>query len=325
MLEKILIFFDKIYKEKPKKIKKRGRPKIYTNKQLTMMYIIMRFKNINSYNGIVQFLLDNKRISNIIGLVTVPNRTTIIRRSKYIKIKLRRIIISFGIYYCKHIARIYFIAAVDSSIFKAIGPLWHRKDRKLGIIPFGLKNVDKESKWGYSPTKGWQQGYKGHFNVIFDNNNELPPFPFDAVVTTANIADITKCKTLGSYLHDKIVVQLADKGYNDNDLFKILYEKGILFITPLKINQKLDGLSLFRYFFYLLTCKYRLYGKRNTTIEPFNGRIKDLFTSGSLPVKGKTESAIFILSSVICYQLMILHNLKSHKKLGAVKRILNLM
>ena len=38
----------------------------------------------------------------------------------------------------------------DKSLFKAKGPVWHKKNRKAGIIPKGLRNIDMEASWSKS-------------------------------------------------------------------------------------------------------------------------------------------------------------------------------
>ena len=40
--------------------------------------------------------------------------------------------------------------AVDKSLWKALGPQWHAKDRRAGRIPPKLRGVDRGSTWGYS-------------------------------------------------------------------------------------------------------------------------------------------------------------------------------
>jgi hypothetical protein len=43
---------------------------------------------------------------------------------------------------------------------QAQGPRWHKRDRKQGRIPAGLRNVDTDSSWSKSGYRGWVQGYR---------------------------------------------------------------------------------------------------------------------------------------------------------------------
>ena len=42
---------------------------------------------------------------------------------------------------------------------RAKGPVWHKKHKDQGIIPKGLRGLDKEATWGKSRTIGWLYGH----------------------------------------------------------------------------------------------------------------------------------------------------------------------
>ena len=44
------------------------------------------------------------------------------------------------------------IAAVDSTLLKAKGSVWHKSSMKKGIVP--CPGIDTDARWGYSHTKG---------------------------------------------------------------------------------------------------------------------------------------------------------------------------
>ena len=48
---------------------------------------------------------------------------------------------------------------------KAKGPVWHKKQKEQGIVPKGLRNLDREATWGYSPADGWLYGH-GTFSLV---------------------------------------------------------------------------------------------------------------------------------------------------------------
>ena len=52
------------------------------------------------------------------------------------------------------------ITAVDSTLIKAKGRVWHKSSMKKGIVP--CPGIDTDARWGYSHTKGWIFGYKLH-------------------------------------------------------------------------------------------------------------------------------------------------------------------
>ena len=53
------------------------------------------------------------------------------------------------------------ITAVDSTLMKAKGSVWHKSSMKKGVVP--CPGIDTDARWwGYSHTKGWIFGYKLH-------------------------------------------------------------------------------------------------------------------------------------------------------------------
>ena len=51
------------------------------------------------------------------------------------------------------------ITAIDSTLLKAKGSVWHKSSMKKGVVP--CPGIDTDVKWwGYSHTKGWVFGYK---------------------------------------------------------------------------------------------------------------------------------------------------------------------
>jgi hypothetical protein len=70
------------------------------------------------------------------------------------------------------------VTAVDKSMVTAQDPLWHKKDRKKGIVPTHLRNVDRDSQWGYSRYRGWVQGYTIH--LLCSATPGFFPVPLDA-------------------------------------------------------------------------------------------------------------------------------------------------
>ena len=52
------------------------------------------------------------------------------------------------------------VTAIDSTLMKAKGHVWHKSSMKKGIVPHS--GIDTGARWGYSHTKGWMFGYKLH-------------------------------------------------------------------------------------------------------------------------------------------------------------------
>jgi hypothetical protein len=50
--------------------------------------------------------------------------------------------------------------AVDSTVLRACGGVWHRKHREAGVVPH--TSIDPEAGWTKSGWHGWVYGWKLH-------------------------------------------------------------------------------------------------------------------------------------------------------------------
>ena len=51
------------------------------------------------------------------------------------------------------------VISADKMMNKAKGPVWHKKQKEQGIIPEGLRGIDKEATWYKSNADGWVYGH----------------------------------------------------------------------------------------------------------------------------------------------------------------------
>ena len=73
--------------------------------------------------------------------------------------------------------------AIDSTILRARGGVWHQKHREKGEIPHS--SLDPEAHWTKSGWHGWVYGWKLHIVSVV----AAVWFPIAAVLTPANVAD----------------------------------------------------------------------------------------------------------------------------------------
>lgn len=75
-------------------------------------------------------------------------------------------------------------AAIDSTVLRACGGVWHKKDREVGIVPYS--SIDTEAHRTKSQWHGWVFGWKLHVVVCAACQAWLP---LAADLTAANRAD----------------------------------------------------------------------------------------------------------------------------------------
>ena len=145
-------------------MKKRGRPYIYSSTVILRCFIVRLWFRMDSNNALHEFLgmnyVYNKKIMKACGLTQIPDRRTFDRRLNTISTDIKeRIATMTGLLVHEKMIDPY-IVAIDSTLLKAKGSVWHKSSMIKGIVP--RSGIDTDARWGFSHTKGWVFGYKLH-------------------------------------------------------------------------------------------------------------------------------------------------------------------
>ena len=189
----------------------RGRPKTYSDAALIVFYAMMTLKQINTIRGQHRWLYTHPLMFETLRLPVCPSRLTLARRYKELFPLLSE--------FCEFIADwavsqgygfSHTLVYEDKSLFKARGPIWHKKDRAKNHIPKGLRNVDKTANLSKSAYHGWVYGYGLHLTTTRHG------FPVMFEVLPANV---NERKVLDKKQHriieKSIRCLIADAGYRD--------------------------------------------------------------------------------------------------------------
>ena len=204
------------------------------------------------------------------------------------------------------------IAAIDSTLIKAKGSVWHKSSMKKGVVP--CSDIDTDARWGYSHTKKWIFGYKLHLTCT---TGEII-VPLTADVTTANVSDnkmyvpLTSSSSVFSLPSALYVV--ADPGYDDKKLYE--YSKntlGIDLVCPVERYESTSKKRLEFVCFYESEIGQAIYSRRRISVEPLIEHIKSVFRIDSLPSRGFHTVYAIVLLSVLLYQIMVYYNCKTKK------------
>ena len=219
------------------------------------------------------------------------------------------------------------VSAVDKSMFKAQGPLWHKKDRKKSIVPENLRNVDTDSEWGYSKYRGWIQGYALH--LLCSATPGFIPVPLDAEAATANVSENRIFEPMIDHLHDDTKYIVADSGYDDGKLTdKCELRKNDKYITrrlvvPMEKHKHTASKRLPYIRFFKSEHGKCLFRLRKITVEPMFDILKSLFSLEPVWMKGKLNVHALLLLTVFVYQLLLLFNFVNGRPVSHVKYILD--
>ena len=185
-------------------------------------------------------------------------------------------------------------AAIDSTVLRARGGVWHKKDREAGVVPHS--SIDTEAGWTKSGWHGWIYGWKLHLATTVAG----VWIPLAARLTPANVHDNRLAPLLIEALPEEARFVLGDSHYDAEDLKEECLRNGRFLVAPKRgAYPHTDGGTEVRRVFHLL---------RHRTIENFNGHFKAVFDArGPTPTKGRLDTARFALGAVFVYQLALLH------------------
>jgi hypothetical protein len=184
--------------------------------------------------------------------------------------------------------------AIDSTVLRARGGVWHKQHREAGIVPHS--SIDTEAGWTKSGWHGWVYGWKLHLVTTV----AAVWIPLAAELTPANAADNEQAPRLLDRLPPEPRFVLGDAQYNDPALRERCAAAGRCLVTTRRgrYPHTDDGVEVRRIFHEL----------RSRAIENFNGQFKGIFDClGPVPTRGLARTRRFALGAVFVYQLTLLH------------------
>jgi len=261
----------------------------------------------------------------------LPSRRTFDRRLKTVSEDIRERISTMGnLFVLEDLVKPY-ILAVDSTLLRSKGKVWHASSMKKGIVP--CSGIDANARWGFSHTRGWIFGYKLH--LISSTDSLIVPLAAD--VTTANIPDnqvypeLTSSMTssssksgLSPEIIKKVHFMVADPGYDDHGLYESSLKIGFQLVCPVRRYGKTPEERLLLVDFYESPLGQVIYSKRSTSIEPLIEHIKSVFRIDPVPARGYEKVRGIVLLVVLLYQILVYYNYRIQKN-GNPRRMIKYM
>jgi Transposase DDE domain len=182
--------------------------------------------------------------------------------------------------------------AIDSTVLRSRGGVWHKKDRQAGVVPH--TSIDTEAHWTKSGWHGWVYGWKLHLVTTV----AAVWIPLAAELTPANVADNEQALRLLPELPAEVRYVLGDQHYNDEAIRARCAEAGRdVVATKRGPYPHTDGGVEVRRVFHSL---------RSRAIENLNEQFKGIFdVHGQVPTKGLVNTQRFALGAVFVYQLTL--------------------
>lgn len=161
--------------------------------------------------------------------------------------------------------------SADKMMNKASGPVWHKKWKEKGIIPKGLRGVDREATWCKSESDGWVYGH-GSFSLSSHGVAVLGCFMW--MKNSGNEAKRMWFET--SYYQSVIDYIVMDSKADHYGLFRELKRQSkITLVTKCRKgktkSEERQKMSEF------MEKHKNLYKERSYKVEPMQGLVKDIF------------------------------------------------
>jgi hypothetical protein len=304
----LVLLVDRIPLPPPRK--RRGRKVVYPDRLFLKALVIMIVRHLPKVGSLLAVLAEpTPEMQRLRALLTenghYPTRRTFERRLKAIPETLPAQIACLG----GSLAEILVpwpdgssIGAIDSTVLRAKGGVWHKADREKGIVPH--TSIDPEAHWTKSGWHGWVYGWKLHLITTV----AAVWIPLAADLTPANVADTVQALPLVDHLpHDAPASPrflLGDVHYNDPTLRERWETADRILVTTKRGSYPHhdDGVEVRRLFHQL----------RSHAIENFNSQFKGIFDClGQVPTKGLVPTRRYILGAVFVYQLTLLQRYRT--------------
>jgi hypothetical protein len=280
----------------------RGHPKVYTDRLFLKALVIMIVRHLHTVHELLSVLAQpTPEMMTLRELLTereqFPSRRTWERRLKAIPATLPAQIGCLG----RHLVSLIQpwatsgrAVAIDSTVLRARGGVWHQKHREKGEIPH--TSIDPEAHWTKSGWHGWVYGWKLHVVSVVAS----VWFPVAAVLTPANVSDSEPAPDLLREVPAEVRFILGDLHYNTPDLARLCVQDDRLLVTTKygSYPHTDDGVEVRRIFHKL----------RSIAMENFNEHFKGIFDGhGQVPTKGLIATQRFALGAILVYQLALVY------------------
>jgi Transposase DDE domain len=195
----------------------RGRPRTYPDRLFLQALVMMIVRHLHTVHALLSVLAQpTMEMHTLRGLLTVagrfPARRTWERRLQSIPATLPAQIGCLGralVSLVQPWAGCGRAAAIDSTVLRAHGGVWHKKDREARTVPH--TSIDTEAHWTKSGWHGWVYGWKLHLVTTVAG----VWIPLAADLTAANVADHVQALTLLPELPAEVRSVLGDQHDHD--------------------------------------------------------------------------------------------------------------
>ena len=278
----------------------RGRPPVYPDRLFLQGLVIMIVRRLETVPLLVAVLAaETEEMARVRAQLSVdgrlPHRRTWERRLARVPATLPaqigwvgRALVELTGAWAQHGRAV----ALDSTLLRAAGGVWHVKQRAAHLLP--CITLDVEADWGRSGWHGWVYGWKLHLASLVGGCF----IPLAAVLTKASVHDATVAPALLDELPLETRFVLGDTAYQTADLHDYCAIDDRTLIAPRRTAAPADDPGKpVRAVFHALG---------HVAAENLNELVKDGFgLHGAVPTTGHLATSRYVLGCIFVYQVAL--------------------
>jgi len=198
---------------------------------------------------------------------------------------------------------------------QAKGPIWHKKQKDKGIIPKGLRGVDKEATWCKSHADGWVYGH-GSFSMTSHRNPVLGCFIW--MKNSGNEAKRMWHETFN--LKGIVDFVSMDSKADSYPLFReFRRQRSMTLVTSSRRNQNKNKNRIEMHRLMKTPKLKQIYKERSCRVEPMQGLIKDIFDLDRCWMRGNSSNRWLFAAMGIAVQMHQLTAFKEKRSTWKIK------
>ena len=212
-----------------------GYPYQYQDLPLIKLFVYARIEGIKGFQTLQKHLELRTDVVELLGLASVPHRKTIAERFRSLPEVVSSVLTQLTDSFVETGDVDASIASVDSTLMRANGNVWHKKQRDKGELP-SCGNIDVEAHWGKSGCGEWIYGYRLH-NLALCGPEGIT-WPAAISVHPANLKDAEVFDNkLVQKLPSATQVLLGDGGYDQESCYQNCDAREVTLLAPIKVKK----------------------------------------------------------------------------------------
>ena len=184
-------------------------------------------------------------------------------------------------------------------LIKARGPVWHPKQKKQGLVPKGLRGLDKEASWGKSRADGWIYGH----GTCSLTPHQMPIVGlFQWMSNAGNEAKRMEQEVITYEGMSKKI--FMDSKADDQALYFGLKKNSRIQLGTVPRTGRDTSASRKHMIKHMLTKKNKKDDKeRSTTVEPMQGLVADIFALERCWMRGEVNNRWLFAAMGVAVQM----------------------